>query len=295
MTARKAIHFSHEEECRVHEIPTLDELTDEEYASSYYSAAEYLWMNKRERKLLKRLKMVGDVGPEEDMLGLVTRSQNQERHVFMDCAHNAVFAEQQRQIEEEGRLDLDHLDQGRGQDQCQGQVYFDLDQEAIAKLYSQATEEPCHRSHLRAVSLHRELSSCSARHGSRRWSMDMDVGRGGGRPFVPRRPPPPPSLADNFDFSETVPSDGPAPGPPQSLTSPRWSCKKVVAPLPIHVMQSPNQNRWSQDGSSTDKGLTAMNSAASLGLPRRLRTPQCQGRKTLGFSQHSNRLATPAL
>lgn len=253
----------------MHEIPTLDELTDEEYASSYYSAAEYLWMNKRERKLLKRLKMVGDVGPEEDMLGLVTRSQNQERHVFMDCAHNAVFAEQQRQIEEDCKLDLD--------------------QEEIAKLYSKATEEPCHRSHLRAVSLHRDLSSCSARHGSRRWSMDM--GRGGGRPFVPRRPAPAPPLSDDFEFADTIPSGRPAP----SLMSPRRSCKKVVAPLPIHIMQSPNQNRWSQDGSSSDKGLTAMNSAASLGLPRRLRTPQCQGRKTLGFSQHSNRLATPAL
>ncbi|CAJ1970495.1 unnamed protein product [Cylindrotheca closterium] len=258
MTASKAIHFS-AEEYRVHDIPTLDELTDEEYSASYYSAAEYLWMNKRERKLLKRLKMVGDVGPDDDVLGLVSKSQNQERHVFMDCAHNAVFSEQQRQMDE-------------GENNPDG----------IASLYSNVTEEPCHRSHLRAVSLYGELTSVTARHGSRRWSMDPGMGRRACPPRGPARP----SLADNFDFSDTLPSCGPNTAP---LTSPRRHKNKVVA-MPPQLMQSPNQNRWSQG-----KGLANTNAGASLGLPRRIRTPQCQERKTLGFGQTSNPLATPVL
>eukprot|EP00526_Cylindrotheca_closterium_P014482 CAMPEP_0113628200 /NCGR_PEP_ID=MMETSP0017_2-20120614/14611_1 /TAXON_ID=2856 /ORGANISM="Cylindrotheca closterium" /LENGTH=285 /DNA_ID=CAMNT_0000538495 /DNA_START=7 /DNA_END=864 /DNA_ORIENTATION=- /assembly_acc=CAM_ASM_000147 len=264
MTANKAIHFS-AEDCRVHEIPTLEELTDDEYANSYYSAAEYLWINKRERKLLKRLKMVGDVGPDDDTLGLVSKSQNRERHVFMDCAHNAVFSEQQRQIDE-----------------------GENDPNEIANLYSRVTEEPCNRSQLRAATLHSELTTVCARHGSRRWSMDM-----GRRACPPRRPAPKPSLSDNFDFSETLPSCRPAPA---SVMSPRGrSSKSKVAPMPIHLMQSPNKNRWSQGSSSPKGGLDTMNSTASIGLPRRLRTPQCQERKTLGFAQISHPLAAPVL
>lgn len=270
MTALKAIHFAVEED-RVHEIPTLDDLTDEEYGSCYYSAAEYLWINKRERKLLKRLKMVGDVGEDDDTLGLVSKSQNRERHVFMDCAHNAVFSEQQRQLEEALHV---------------------VDSDTIADLYAKATEEPTHRAHLRAESLHTQLTSVNARLGSRRWTMDMGMGRRG-RAYPPKRHAvPAPSLADNFDFSEAHPPSR----PPPPMTSPRRSCGVKKIPLPSQVLQSPNQNRWkSAPGDSGDRGLSTMNSNASLGLPRRQRTPQCQERKTLGFENVLSPLTTPAL
>lgn len=258
MTPRKAIHFS-AQEYRIHEIPTLDDLSDEEYGSCYYSPAEYLWMNKRERKLLKRLKMVGDVGPDDDALGLVSKSQNQERHLFMDLAHNAVFSEQQRQIEE---------------------ATYISDPDVIASLYAKITEEPAHRANLRAEGLYTQLTTAHAHMGSRRWSMDMGMGRR--QSMAPKRPPPTPSLSDNFDFSETQ---------PPSPLSPRRALHKNKIAMPVQALQSPNQNRWK--GASAN-GVSNMNSSASLGLPRRMRTPQCQLRKTLGFEVASP-LATPVL
>jgi hypothetical protein len=185
----KLVHFS-KEEVKIQEIPTLDEFTDDEYADSYYSPAEYLCLRKRERQLLRRLKMVGDVGTEDDTLGLESQSENREKHVLIECAQNSVFSEQERQFETE-----------------------EHDPERLAKLYSRASEESCDRANLRAVRIHSQLSTNHGRRRGRRMSMGMIQAAAA-----------PPALTDSFEPAYAVRRSNKM--PEQALQSPcphRWS------------------------------------------------------------------------
>jgi hypothetical protein len=161
---KKLVHFS-EEEAKIRGIPTLDEFTDDEYADSYYSPAEYLRLRKHERQLLRRLKMVGDVGTDDDALGLESKSENREKHVFIECAQKSVFSEQERQFDTD-----------------------EHDPERLGELYSRASEESCDRANLRAISLHSQLSSNHGRRRGRRMSMGMI-----------QAPVAPPTLTDSFE------------------------------------------------------------------------------------------------
>jgi hypothetical protein len=190
----KLVHFS-KEEAKIQEIPTLDEFTDDEYADSYYSPAEYLRLRKRERQLLRRLKMVGDVGTEDDTLGLESESENREKHVFIECAQKSVFSEQERQFETE-----------------------EHDPERLAKLYSRASEESCDRANLRAVSIHSQLSNNRGHPRGRRMSMSMIQTAAA-----------PSTFTDSFEPAHQVRRGNMAAGnkmPEQALQSPcphRWS------------------------------------------------------------------------
>lgn len=102
--------------------------------------------------------MVGDVGPNDDPLGLESKSESMEKHVFIDCARMEVLSEQERQRQVE--QDVDHPQQ-------------------LATLYAQASEESCNRAHLRAVGVHAQLNAMkrNKNFGQRRRSMDITTGR----------------------------------------------------------------------------------------------------------------------
>eukprot|EP00980_Cylindrotheca_fusiformis_P024854 scaffold12607_cov114-Cylindrotheca_fusiformis.AAC.2 len=239
------VHFSREH-CRVHEIPTLDELTDDEYNDTYFSPLEYLSFRKRERKLLRRLKMVGDVGDEDDPLGIESKAESLEKHVFIDCARLVVMRGQSLSIEMNQPMDI----------------------EAVAELYSEASEESCSRAYMRAVSVHAQLVNTGRSGGRRRcqrWSMDM-------------RAPTTMQQDRSLEFSKPVRRRGAvtAPGGPPPIT------------MPESALQSPCQSRWSPKEKVQSFGL---------GMPvRRIRTPQqCSGRKRLDFEPTTPSLVTPAL
>ena len=147
--AEKIVRFNHED-TRVQEIPSLDEFSDEEFDSLWLSPEEFGWIKRRERKLLRRLKYVGNVGPTDDALGLESNAERREKLHLIENAKTCVFGEQKRQLKKK-----------------------DHDPERIALLYSRSTEECSTRALERAVIIRSQLLEGGGVKPCRRFSADM--------------------------------------------------------------------------------------------------------------------------
>jgi hypothetical protein len=144
--ADRLVRYS--EDVTVHEIPSVDELSDQEFDDLWHRREELLKIRKRERKLLKRQFFEGDVGPDDDAFGLESNEHRESKHLLIVSSIKSVLGEQGRQL--------------------QSQTY---NPERIAWVYSQTSEESGSLAHERGLTNHYQLLEVNREH-RRRWSMD---------------------------------------------------------------------------------------------------------------------------
>jgi hypothetical protein len=144
--ASRLVRYS--EDVTVHEIPSLDELSDQEFDDIWLRREELLRIRKRERKLLKKQFFEGDVGPDDDAFGLESKEHRESKHLLIESSIKSVLGEQGRQL--------------------QKKMY---DPERIAWVYSRTSVESGSLAHERGLTNHYQLLEVNRPH-RRRWSMD---------------------------------------------------------------------------------------------------------------------------
>ena len=132
---------------KVREIPSIDDLSDEEYKALWLAPEEFLRIRKRERKLLERLNFVGNTGPSDSQFGLESQDEKKEKYELIHSAVTSVLGEQQRQV-----------------------YLKECDPERIAMLYSRISEGSSSKALERAFSVRSQLQAKPNRQ-SRRMSM----------------------------------------------------------------------------------------------------------------------------
>jgi hypothetical protein len=144
--ASRLVRYS--EDVTVHEIPSSDELSDQEFYDIWYGREEILRIRKRERKLLEKQFFQGDVGPDDDAFGLESKEYRKSKHSLIVSSIKSVLGEQGRQLQ-------DHT----------------YNPERIAWVYSRTSVESGSLAHERGLTNHYQLLEINRPH-RRRWSMD---------------------------------------------------------------------------------------------------------------------------
>lgn len=138
----------YDDEIAVLEIPSIDDLTDQEFYSLWLSKEEIVRIKKRERRLLKQVFYEGDVGPDDDAFGLESKEKRYDKHMLIDESIKSVLGEQHRQDKSKAR-----------------------DPDRIAWVYSRTSVESISLAHERGLTNHYQLLEMNRPH-RRRWSMD---------------------------------------------------------------------------------------------------------------------------
>lgn len=86
---------------RIRDVPSIDDISTEEFNASWLSQDEYSQIRKRERKLARKVTSTGDLKALRNEIGLETKQEKSNRRTRVDNGKFTVLLEQERQWDEQ--------------------------------------------------------------------------------------------------------------------------------------------------------------------------------------------------